>query len=84
MQMGPIHTASPVDATSADLDSAVVDAVTDCGPSFDAPSMFGSLLDANRGGYFQLAAAVLAKTRQFYHPDTNVLIIRFFADDGGG
>jgi GH15 family glucan-1,4-alpha-glucosidase len=27
---------------------------------------------------------VPAKTRQFYHPDTNVLITRFFAEDGVG
>ena len=55
-----------------------------CSPSFDAPSMFGSLLDSGRGGCFELAAAAPAKTRQFYHPDTNVLITRFFADDGVG
>ena len=46
--------------------------------------MFGSLLDADRGGSFELAAAVPAKTRQFYHPDTNVLITRFSAEDGVG
>ena len=55
-----------------------------CSPSFDAPSVFGSLLDADRGGSFELAAAVPAQTRQFYHPDTNVLITRFFAEDGVG
>jgi GH15 family glucan-1,4-alpha-glucosidase len=55
-----------------------------CRPSFDAPSVFGSLLDANRGGSFELATVVPAKTRQFYHPDTNVLITRFFAEDGVG
>ena len=55
-----------------------------CCPSFDSPSVFGSLLDADRGGSFELAAAVPAKTRQFYHPDTNVLITRFFAEDGVG
>ncbi|HEV2373688.1 MAG TPA: glycoside hydrolase family 15 protein [Streptosporangiaceae bacterium] len=55
-----------------------------CCPSFDAPSMFGSLLDGDRGGSFELAAAVPAKTRQFYLPDTNVLITRFFAEDGVG
>jgi GH15 family glucan-1,4-alpha-glucosidase len=55
-----------------------------CCPSFDAPSVFGSLLDADRGGSFELAAAVPATTRQFYHPDTNVLITRFFAADGVG
>jgi GH15 family glucan-1,4-alpha-glucosidase len=53
-----------------------------CGPSFDAPSIFASLLDADHGGCFELAAAVPAKTRQFYLPDTNVLITRFFTPDG--
>ncbi len=55
-----------------------------CSPSFDAPSVFGSILDADRGGYFELAAAVPAKTRQFYLPDTNVLITRFSGRDGVG
>jgi GH15 family glucan-1,4-alpha-glucosidase len=55
-----------------------------CSPSFDAPSVFGSILDADGGGCFELAAAVTAKTRQFYLPDTNVLITRFFARDGVG
>jgi GH15 family glucan-1,4-alpha-glucosidase len=55
-----------------------------CSPSFDAPSFFGSILDADRGGSFELAAAVPAKTRQFYLPDTNVLITRFSARDGVG
>jgi GH15 family glucan-1,4-alpha-glucosidase len=55
-----------------------------CCPSFDAPSVFGSLLDADRGGSFELAAAVPAETRQFYLPDTNVLITRFFAEEGVG
>ncbi len=55
-----------------------------CCPSFDAPSVFGSILDADDGGCFELAADVPAKTRQFYLPDTNVLITRFFARDGVG
>jgi GH15 family glucan-1,4-alpha-glucosidase len=55
-----------------------------CCPSFDSPAVFSSLLDVDRGGSFELAAAVPAKTRQFYHPDTNVLITRFFAEDGVG
>jgi GH15 family glucan-1,4-alpha-glucosidase len=53
-----------------------------CSPSFDAPSIFGSLLDADRGGSFELAPAVQAKSRQFYLPDTNGLITRFSAPDG--
>jgi len=55
-----------------------------CSPSFDAPSIFGSLLDADQGGCFELGAAVRSKTRQFYLPDTNVLITRFFTQDGVG
>ena len=55
-----------------------------CSPSFDAPSVFGSILDADGGGCFELAAAVPAKTRQFYLPDTNILITRFSAQDGVG
>lgn len=53
-----------------------------CCPRFDAPSVFGSILDADRGGSFELAAEVPTRTRQFYFPDTNVLITRFFAADG--
>jgi GH15 family glucan-1,4-alpha-glucosidase len=53
-----------------------------CSPSFEAPSVFGSILDVDRGGCFELAAAVPAKTRQFYLPDTNVLITRFLGHDG--
>ncbi len=55
-----------------------------CCPAFDAPSVFGSLLDAGRGGFFALGAAIPARTRQFYIPDTNVLITRFFAEEGVG
>ncbi|WP_328773533.1 glycoside hydrolase family 15 protein [Streptomyces sp. NBC_00286] len=55
-----------------------------CCPSFDAPSVFGSILDADRGGSFELAAAVPASTKQFYFPDTNVLITRFLTEDGVG
>ncbi|MGX5186022.1 glycoside hydrolase family 15 protein [Streptomyces avermitilis] len=55
-----------------------------CCPRFDAPSVFASILDAERGGSFELAADVPARTKQFYFPDTNVLITRFFADEGVG
>ncbi|MFD6112556.1 glycoside hydrolase family 15 protein [Streptomyces yangpuensis] len=53
-----------------------------CCPRFDAPSVFASILDADRGGSWELAAEVPARTRQFYFPDTNVLITRFYAADG--
>ncbi|MBC9725404.1 glycoside hydrolase family 15 protein [Streptomyces sp. TRM68367] len=55
-----------------------------CCPAFDAPSVFASILDAERGGSFELAAAAPARTKQFYFPDTNVLITRFFTEDGVG
>jgi GH15 family glucan-1,4-alpha-glucosidase len=55
-----------------------------CCPRFDAPSVFGALLDADRGGAFTLTADAPARTKQFYFPDTNVLITRFFAADGVG
>jgi GH15 family glucan-1,4-alpha-glucosidase len=55
-----------------------------CCPRFDAPSVFAALLDVDRGGSFELAPDVPAKTKQFYIPDTNVLITRFLAPDGLG
>ncbi|MEV6507232.1 glycoside hydrolase family 15 protein [Streptomyces sp. NPDC051642] len=55
-----------------------------CCPSFDAPSVFAAILDAERGGSFELAAAVPARTKQFYFPDTNVLITRFYTEEGVG
>ncbi|GAA3501711.1 glycoside hydrolase family 15 protein [Streptomyces prasinosporus] len=55
-----------------------------CCPAFDSPSVFAAILDAGRGGCFEMAAAVPARTKQFYFPDTNVLITRFFTEDGVG
>ncbi|MFE6281164.1 glycoside hydrolase family 15 protein [Streptomyces sp. NPDC057877] len=55
-----------------------------CCPSFDAPSVFATVLDADRGGCFELAAGGAARTKQFYFPDTNVLITRFYTEDGVG
>jgi GH15 family glucan-1,4-alpha-glucosidase len=55
-----------------------------CCPSFDAPSVFAAVLDAERGGRFALAPAVPARNKQFYFPDTNVLITRFFTEEGVG
>ena len=55
-----------------------------CCPRFDSPSVFASILDAERGGSFELRVDLPARTRQFYFPDTNVLITRFFSADGVG
>jgi GH15 family glucan-1,4-alpha-glucosidase len=56
-----------------------------CCPSFDAPSVFGSILDAERGGHYRIGPEVESWTsRQLYFPDTNVLITRFLSPDGVG
>ena len=54
-----------------------------CLPSFDSPSVFAALLDANRGGRFLIAPRLDdAVHRQLYLPDTNVLLTRFLSDSG--
>jgi len=54
-----------------------------CSPRFDSPSIFGAILDADRGGFYRLAPkGEILNTRQLYLPDTNVLITRFLTEDG--
>src|SRR6187455_1648689 len=54
-----------------------------CLPSFDSPSVFAALLDAQRGGRFLIAPQLGdAVNRQLYLPDTNVLLTRFLSDSG--
>ena len=56
-----------------------------CSPRFDSPSVFGAILDADRGGLFRIAPAGDGWTsKQLYLPDTNVLITRFLMADGVG
>jgi GH15 family glucan-1,4-alpha-glucosidase len=56
-----------------------------CSPGFDSPSMFASLLDADRGGHFALRPADGEwQHKQLYFPDTNVLITRFLTPAGVG
>jgi GH15 family glucan-1,4-alpha-glucosidase len=56
-----------------------------CYPHFDSPSVFGALLDAERGGRFRIAPESNDVTRrQFYWPDTNVLVTRFLSEEGVG
>ncbi|MBO3749412.1 glycoside hydrolase family 15 protein [Streptosporangiaceae bacterium NEAU-GS5] len=56
-----------------------------CCPSFDSPSVFGAILDRDRGGFFRIAPAAETWTpKQLYLPDTNVLITRFLTPDGVG
>ena len=54
-----------------------------CLPHFDSPSVFAALLDAERGGRFQIAPLLDGAARkQLYLPDTNVLLTRFLDADG--
>ena len=57
-----------------------------CPGRFDAPSVFASLLDADRGGHWALAPrpeeTELTARQQFYYPDSNILITRFLTSDG--
>ncbi len=56
-----------------------------CCPRLDSPSVFASILDSQRGGYYRLAPADGGWTsKQLYFPDTNVLITRFLTPDGVG
>src|SRR3954451_848629 len=56
-----------------------------CCPRFDSPSVFASILDAERGGCYRISPAVATSTtRQLYFPDTNVLITRFLTEQGVG
>src|SRR5487761_1032959 len=73
-----------------DLQTAALvstDGVVDwfCCPRFDSPSVFASLLDAGKGGYFRIAPdRDDYVSRQLYFPGTAVLITRFLTPDGVG
>jgi GH15 family glucan-1,4-alpha-glucosidase len=54
-----------------------------CCPRFDAPSVFGTILDSRRGGHWSLSPTGRDWTsRQLYLPDTNVLVTRFLSEEG--
>ena len=56
-----------------------------CFPHFDSPSVFGAILDDERGGRFRIwADHETARHKQFYWPETNVLVTRFLCSDGVG
>jgi GH15 family glucan-1,4-alpha-glucosidase len=56
-----------------------------CCPRFDSPSVFASLLDAERGGFYRIAPdRDDYVTRQLYLPDTAILVTRFMTPDGVG
>jgi GH15 family glucan-1,4-alpha-glucosidase len=75
--MGDLHTIA-LAATDGTIDWY-------CCPSFDSPSVFGSILDSENGGYYRISPAGEGWTpKQLYFPDTNVLITRFLSPDGVG
>ncbi|HXE54479.1 MAG TPA: glycoside hydrolase family 15 protein [Tepidisphaeraceae bacterium] len=54
-----------------------------CLPHFDSPSVFGAILDENKGGHFRICPIAERVTRkQVYWPETNILITRFLLADG--
>lgn len=70
--IGDLHTAAPV-STDGSVDWF-------CYPRFDSSSAFGALPDGLRGGHFRVRpAGEPYVSKQMYHPDSAVLITRFFA-----
>ena len=56
-----------------------------CCPRFDSPSVFASLLDADKGGHFRIAPdGSDYVSRQLYLPESAVLTTRFMTADGVG
>jgi GH15 family glucan-1,4-alpha-glucosidase len=56
-----------------------------CVPRFDSPSVFASLLDADKGGFCRIAPdRDDYVSKQLYLPDTAILVTRFMTPDGVG
>ena len=56
-----------------------------CFPHFDSPSVFAAMLDDDKGGRFEIAPTQQGiNSKQFYWPDTNVLVTRFLSPSGVG
>jgi GH15 family glucan-1,4-alpha-glucosidase len=56
-----------------------------CCPRFDSPSVFASLLDAEKGGFCRITPdRDDYVSRQLYLPDSAILITRFMTPDGVG
>jgi len=53
-----------------------------CMPRFDSSFVFGSLLDARKGGEFWIRPATDATSSQYYVENTNILCTEFRATDG--
>jgi GH15 family glucan-1,4-alpha-glucosidase len=56
-----------------------------CVPRFDSPSVFASLLDADKGGFCKIAPdRDDYVSKQLYLPDSAILVTRFMTPDGVG
>ncbi|MEU6769855.1 glycoside hydrolase family 15 protein [Streptomyces sp. NPDC046759] len=56
-----------------------------CSPRFDSPSVFGALLDREKGGHCTVRPAHrMHATKQLYLPDTAILVTRFMTEAGAG
>jgi GH15 family glucan-1,4-alpha-glucosidase len=59
-----------------------------CLPHFDSPSVFAGILDDRQGGRFRIGLAMEPESpsrhKQFYWPDTAILVTRFLHADGIG
>ncbi len=53
-----------------------------CLPRFDAPPLFCGILDAKKGGAFRVAPEGLEAARQFYEPDSGVLVTEMRSASG--
>ncbi len=53
-----------------------------CMPRFDSSFLFGSLLDAKKGGEFSIIPAGPYTSHQYYIPNTNVLATEFESESG--
>jgi GH15 family glucan-1,4-alpha-glucosidase len=53
-----------------------------CLPNLDSPSVFAAILDATRGGTFELQPSVPFQSSRRYIPNTNVLETTFMTDGG--
>ena len=56
-----------------------------CFPNFDSPSIFAALLDAEKGGKFEITTTnEKIKFKQMYLPNTNILLTRLLTHEGVG
>ncbi len=73
--IGDMHTVALV-STDASIDYM-------CLPHFDSPTVFAAMLDDEKGGRFRISPDMKdCRIRQFYIPDTNILMTRFLGAAG--